>query len=70
MDLQGGNIKVSQLLQNPQARAILNREFPGVINSPMVRMAQGMSLNRVISHVRGKIPQSTINRVLKELKEL
>ncbi len=70
MDLQNGRITVGQLLQIPAARRIFNEEFPGVLNSPMVRMARGMSLNRVLGHVRGRVPQQKIDRVLQRLQAL
>ena len=70
MDLQNGRITVGQLLRNPAARRIFDEEFPGLLGSPMVRMAQGMSLNRVLSHVRGKVPQQKIDHVLQRLQAL
>lgn len=70
LNLQNGNIRVGDLLQNPGAVRIFNEEFPGMLNSPMVRMARGMSLNRVLGHVRGKVPQQKINRVLERLRAL
>ena len=70
MDLHNGRISVGQLLQNPGAKRILNEEFPGVLGSPMVRMARGMSLSQVLGHVRGRVPQQKIDRVLKRLQAL
>ncbi|HIU42795.1 MAG TPA: hypothetical protein IAB67_00670 [Candidatus Ventrousia excrementavium] len=70
MDLRNGNITVGELLRNPAAVRIFNEEFPGVLQSPMVRMARGMSLNRVLGHVRGRVPQQKLDRLLTRLREL
>lgn len=37
------------LLDNPQAKAVLDQYFPGASTNPMVQMARGMSLNMVLS---------------------
>ncbi|MEG1777774.1 MAG: hypothetical protein RR209_02255 [Angelakisella sp.] len=70
MNLHNGNITVRELLRNPKAQQILQREFPGVMGSPMFRMAQNMSLNTVIGRVRSHVPQSKIDKLWKELSEI
>lgn len=40
---------LGQLLDDPQAKAVLEKQFPGVSTHPMVAMARGMSLNMLLS---------------------
>jgi hypothetical protein len=40
---------VGQLLDNPQAKAVLDQHLPGVSANPMVAMARGMSLNTILA---------------------
>lgn len=40
---------VGQLLDDPQAKAVLDQQFPGMSAHPMVAMARGMSLNMLLS---------------------
>ncbi len=70
MNLRNGNITVAELMRNAQARQLLSKEFPGVIGSPMFRMAQGMSLNQVLKHVSRKVPPQKISSVIKQLQEI
>jgi len=37
------------ILDDPNAKAILDQYLPGVSNNPMVGMARGMSLNMILS---------------------
>ena len=43
------NSTLGELLDNPQAKAVLDQQFPGVATHPMVAMAKGMSLNMILS---------------------
>lgn len=40
---------LGELLNNPQAKAVLDQYAPGVSTNPMVTMAQGMSLRMLLS---------------------
>jgi len=40
---------LGELLDDPQAKALLDKHVPGVSTNPMVTMAKGMSLNMVLS---------------------
>ncbi len=40
---------LGELLDNPQAKAALDQQFPGISTNPMVAMARGMSLNMILS---------------------
>jgi hypothetical protein len=40
---------LGELLDNPQAKAVLDQQLPGISTNPLVTMARGMSLNMVLS---------------------
>lgn len=40
---------LGELLDNPQAKAVLDQYIPGVSTNPMVAMARGMSLNSLLA---------------------
>lgn len=70
MDLQNGNITVGQLLKEPGARKILMTELPELANSPLLRFAGGMSLNRVLTFAKGNVTDEKVKRILSQLKAL
>jgi hypothetical protein len=37
------------LLDNPQAKAVLDQYLPGISSNPMIAMAKGMSLNNLLA---------------------
>ncbi|MEW5873425.1 MAG: hypothetical protein AB1894_29460 [Chloroflexota bacterium] len=40
---------LGQILDDPQAKAVLDQHLPGVSSNPMVAMAKGMTLNMILS---------------------
>ena len=70
MDLKNGTITIQQILRVPQAKAILSRELPELINSPLVGFAGNMSLNQVLSLSKGHVAQEKVKRILEQLKAL
>ena len=40
---------LGELIDNPQAKAVLDQQLPGVSTHPMVAMAKGMSLNAILA---------------------
>lgn len=40
---------LGEILDNPQAKAVLDQHMPGVSANPMVAMARGLSLNMLLS---------------------
>jgi len=40
---------LGELIDNPQAKAVLDQQLPGVSTNPMVAMAKGMSLNAILA---------------------
>jgi hypothetical protein len=62
---------MSELWENPQARAILQQEFPQFARNPMMlRMGLRMPLSRVLEYARGRVPQAKVERALQRLQNL
>lgn len=40
---------LGQILDDPQAKAVLDKHLPGVSSNPIVGMAKGMTLNMILS---------------------
>lgn len=40
---------LGEILDNPQAKAALDKHLPGASSNPMVAMARGMSLKMILS---------------------
>lgn len=55
---------LGQLLDHPQAKAVLDKQLPGISTNPMVAMARGMSLNMILS-----MPQAAQFGLTKEKAE-
>jgi hypothetical protein len=43
------NSTLGEILDDPKAKAVLDKQFPGMSTHPMVAMARGMSLNMIVS---------------------
>lgn len=70
MDLRNGNITLGEIVRDPKARALVNRELPGVLNHPFAGRFMGMSLSKALGMARGRVPEDTVERLLSGLKEL
>lgn len=70
MNLKNGQITVGEVLSNPNARALLQREYPALINHPMLGMARGMTLNQVLGMAHGKVSQQQVNRLFEQLSRI
>ncbi len=55
---------LGQLLDDPQAKAVLDQQLPGVSTHPMVAMARGFTLNMVLA-----MPQAAQLGLTKEKAE-
>jgi hypothetical protein len=55
---------LGELIDNPQAKAVLDKHLPGVSTNPLVAMAKGMSLNMLLS-----LPQAQQLGLTKEKAE-
>ena len=70
MELNHGNIRVAQILQNPKAKQIFVREFPDLARSPLLAMAANMTLSQVLSLAKGRVDDGKVQRLLEQLREL
>lgn len=68
MDLRNGRITLEELARNPKARALVDREFPGIINHPLAGMFMGLSLNQAVRKLGGRLSRETVQRLIKELE--
>jgi hypothetical protein len=41
--------QLGTLMDNPQAKPVLEKHFPGITTNPMVAMAKGMTLNNILA---------------------
>lgn len=55
---------LGELLDNPQAKAVIDQYVPGVTTNPMVAMVRGMTLNMLIA-----LPQAAQLGLTKEKVE-
>lgn len=70
MDLRNGRITVGGLMAHPAARVLLEREFPMLRTSRVRRQVWDMPLGRVLQLAPRFLPQSKINGLLRQLREI
>lgn len=70
MDLRSGTITLGQVVKTPGARALIDKAFPGILNHPLAGRFMGLSLNQAAAMARGRVPQSDIDRLLRDLAAL
>ena len=57
-------------MENAQAAAILKEEFPEWADSPLVRIASGMSLSKVLKVAAKHVPKEKLIEVIEKLEQL
>jgi hypothetical protein len=63
---------LGELLNDPQAKAVLDKQLPGIANNPMVAMVTGMSLNMILSMPQAAqlgITKEKVNAILVEVNK-
>ncbi|WMJ23966.1 hypothetical protein RBG61_04665 [Paludicola sp. MB14-C6] len=70
MNLKQNQITVEELLRNPQAKAILQKELPEIMKLSLVKMAGKMTLQQVLEMNKGYVPSNQVNRILKQLEQI
>lgn len=58
---------VGKILSNEQAKALVEKHFPGATNHPMLSMAWGMTLGEVASYPEAGITSAKLQAFLTEL---
>jgi hypothetical protein len=61
---------LGQIIDDPQAKAVLEQYIPGVSTNPMLAMAKGMSLNMVLAMPQAAQYGITKDKVEKVLVEI
>ena len=69
MNLKNYQITV-EVLQNPQAKAMLQKELPMVMRHPMLPMANAIPLKDVIHYAGGYVSQRKMQNILDQLSRL
>lgn len=69
MNLRENKITLGELMQNPNAKTILEQELPRYMNHPMLKFAYSMPLSGIINFSAGKVPPSKVNSILKQLEK-
>ena len=64
------NMTVGQVLANNKAKAILAREFPTLINTPIAKLYSSMTVKQVLALAKDKVPPDKIQRIIKELEQV
>lgn len=70
MDLRNNHITVRELLNDPRAKVVLERRFPGAISMPIVAASGALTLERTLKLVSAYIPQRAIEETIRELQSL
>jgi para-nitrobenzyl esterase len=63
---------IGTLIDDPKARAVLDKQMPGISNNPMIAMAKGMSLNMILSMPQAAqlgITKEKVNALLAEINK-
>lgn len=70
MDLRSGKITLGEVLSNPKAKALMQKELPELADSPLLLFARNMTVAQILQMTNGKMPQEKVTRLLEQLKEL
>ena len=70
MELRNEAITLGELLDDPGARAVLQRRFGRMLAHPLVRAARSLTLAQLIPMAAVYLSRSVIEETLRELKQL
>ncbi len=70
MDLRNQTITLGELLQNPQAEAVLKRRFGPLLSHPLAVNAKKLSLKQLISMAGNKLSTQVVAETLAELEKI
>jgi hypothetical protein len=62
-----------EILDNPQAKAVLDQNIPGASSNPMIGMARGMTLRMVLSMPQAAqfgLTEEKVNTILAQINAL
>ena len=70
MDLRNGRITVGELMAHPEARALIEREFPMIRKPRWRRRVWNMPLGRILQIAPRFLPRRRINGLLLRLRAM
>ena len=71
MDLKGGQVTLGEILQNPQARAMIRRSRYGfLLESPLLGRFSNLPLQAALDRAGGFLPPQVIRRAVEQLRRL
>ena len=70
MDLKNYNITVGEVLKNPQAKAMLQKELPMIMRHPMLPMANAITLRDIINNAGGYVSPRKMQSILEKLSKI
>lgn len=70
MNLKNLEITIDEVLENERAKEILKREFPTLINSPLLTIYSKKSISYVMGKAKGIVSPDKINRIISELESI
>ena len=70
MNLKNYQITVGEVLQNPRARAMLQKELPMVMRHPMLPVANAIPLQDILDYAGGYVSPRKMQSILRELEKI
>jgi len=65
-----GDSKMSEILGNEEAKAILDKHVPGLSSNPQIGQAAGMSLKEVAGYAQAGISPEVLSALEADLSQL
>ena len=70
MDLKNQKITVGELLDDSRSRAVFQRRFGHLLQSPLVRAGRSLTLEQLVVLAGTKLPRQVIQETLEELRRV
>lgn len=64
------NTRIGNILENEQAKAIIDKHLDNITTNPSLNMVKGYSLKTLAAFPQAKIPRDKLIAVLEELSEI
>lgn len=68
MELRDQKITVGELLDDPRSRAVFQRRFGHLLQSPLVRAGRSLTLEQLVALASTRLPRQVIEQTLEELR--
>lgn len=70
LDLKDQKITVGEIVANPKAKVLLERELNQYMTPMLLRMAKNMTLKEVLRFANGRVPREEVDRIVRELENV